>query len=305
MQAIRIHSYGGPDVVHVEDAPVPEPGAGAVLIRVRATAVNPVDWKIRKGDLAFFNLQFPVTLGCEVAGVIEKGSGRFRKGDEVYSFIALTRNGGLAEYAVALESEVAQKPKSLNFIEAASVPVGTLTSWQALFDHGKLQAGQTVLIHGAAGGVGAFGVQLAKWKGARVIGTASGANLPYLRELGADEVIDYKREKFEDKVSGVDLVYDTVGGTTLEQSFAVIRKGGTLVSLGGVPSQEKARERGITALMMNVETSGAKLAEIAALVDSGKLRTRIDRVLPLSQAKEALVLSESGEARGKIVLEVQ
>ncbi len=305
MQAIRIHAYGGPDVARIEDTPIPEPRTGEVLIRVRATAINPVDWKIRKGELPFLNLQFPVTLGCEIAGVVEKGFGRFKNGDEVYSFIALTRNGGLAEYAIALEGEVALKPKSLNFVEASSVPVGALTSWEALFDHGKLEAGQTVLIHGAAGAVGAFAVQLAKWRGARVIGTASGANLAYLQKLGADQTVDYKHERFEDKASNVDLIFDTVGGETLERSFAAIRKGGRLVSIAGAPSQEKARERGITAVMMSVATSGAKLAEIAGLIDSGTLQPRIDRVFPLSQALQAFEVSESGQARGKIVLEVK
>jgi NADPH:quinone reductase-like Zn-dependent oxidoreductase len=305
MKAVRINTYGGPDVVRIEDTPRLEPAKGQVLVRVRATAVNPIDWKIRQGYLPFLNLQLPVTLGCEIAGVVEQDSGAFRKGDEVYAFLVLTRNGGHAEYAIALENELALKPKSLDFIQASAVPVGALTSWQSLFDAGDLKSGQTVLIHGAAGGVASFAVQLAMWKGARVIGTASGPNLAYLRELGVDEAVDYRTERFEDKVSDVDLVFDTVGGDELERSFAVIRKGGALVSIAAHPSETKARERGIKAAFVNVLTNGGRLAEIAELVDAKKLRPRIDHVLPLSQAREALELSEKGHARGKIVLEVE
>jgi NADPH:quinone reductase-like Zn-dependent oxidoreductase len=304
MHAIRIHSYGGPEVVRFEDAPRPEPGPDQVLIRVHAAAVNPVDWKIRQGELAFLNLRFPATLGCEVAGVVERDCAKFKKGDEVYAFIALNREGGFAEYAVAFDNEAALKPKSLDFDEAASLPVAALTSWQALFDVGKLEKGQTVLIQGAAGGVAALGVQLAKWKGAQVIGTASTENLDFLRALGADEAIDYKTTRFEDVVKHVDLVFDTVGGDTLARSFGVVRKGGKLVTIAGRPSPEDARRAGIEAYGMAVETNGARLAEIAELADSGKLMTRVDRVFPLSQAVEALALSEKGQTRGKIVLSV-
>jgi NADPH:quinone reductase-like Zn-dependent oxidoreductase len=304
MRAFRIHSYGEPEVARLEDAPRPQPRADQVLIRVHAAAVNPVDWKIRQGYLAFLNIPFPATLGCEIAGVVEESSSRFQKGDEVYAFLALNRNGGFADYAAAFESEVALKPSSLDFVRAASLPVGALTSWEVLFDHGKLEAGQTVLIHGAAGGVGAVGVELAKWKGARVIGTASAANLEYLRELGVDEIIDYKTARFEDNVRDVDLVFDTIGGETLARSFAVVRKGGRLVSVAGHPSEEEARRFGIQVVGTALQPNGSRLAAIARLADSGKLNPRIDRVFPLARAAEALSLSEAGRSRGKIVLQV-
>ena len=304
MQALRINSYGGPEVARLEDVPLPEPKDGEILVRVKAAGVNPVDWKIRQGDMAFLNLQFPVTLGCDLAGTVENGAGSFQAGDEIYAYTALTRNGAFAEYAIALPSEVALKPKTLGFFEAASVPVAALTAWQALFETGSLQSGQKILIHGAGGSVGAMAVQFAKQKGAHVIGTASGPNLDYIRKIGADETVDYKTERFEDKVQDVDFVFDTIGGETQERSFSVLRDGGTLISTVQPPSQDRAKQRGIQSSMMGVVPNGATLAELSKLIDSGKLVTRIDSMFPLSKALDALALSESRKAKGKIVIDM-
>jgi NADPH:quinone reductase-like Zn-dependent oxidoreductase len=298
MQAIRIHSYGGTEVVRVEDAPRPQLKAGEILVRVKAAGVNAVDWKIRQGNMGFLNLHFPVTLGCDLAGTVE-GSG-----EEIYAYCALTRNGAFAEYAIVLPGEYAPKPKTLGFVEAASIPVASLTAWQGLFDHGKLQAGQRVLVHGAAGMVGAMAVQLAKRKGAYVIGTASGDNLDYIRSLGADETVDYKSERFEDKVHDIDLVFDTVGGETQQRSFTVLRDGGALISTVQPPAQETALQRGIKAAMFGALPNGETLREVARLIDAGEIRTRIDSVFPMPKGLDALARSESGKAKGKIVIEI-
>jgi NADPH:quinone reductase-like Zn-dependent oxidoreductase len=258
MKAIRFHEYGGPEVTRLEEVPEPEPKPGEYLIRVAAAAVNPIDWKLRNGAVKqFMPIQLPFTMGCDVAGKIEKGSGKFQPGDEVYGFLLTLRSGAFAQFVIALEGEIALRPKTLSPQEAASVPVAVLTAYEALFDNGKLESGQTVLIHGAAGSVGAMAVQLAKWKDAHVIGTASAENLDYLRELGADEAVDYRKERFEDKAKQVDLVFDTVGGDTLERSFTVVRPGGTLISIAGFPSPELAQKHNIDARMMGVGWSAA------------------------------------------------
>src|SRR5712672_64055 len=209
MKAIRIHNYGGPEVLQYEDAPRPKPQAGEVLIRVHAAGVNPIDWKVRQGHMKdFWPHKFPLILGWDLSGVVEelgRGVSRFKIGDEVYSVPDVSRDGAYAEYIVVRESEIALKPKSLHHIRAATVPLAALTAWQALFDTGQLQPGQRVLIHGGSGGVGHFAVQLAKWKGAYVFATASTKNQELLRELGADEIIDYSTQRFEDVARNIDI----------------------------------------------------------------------------------------------------
>ena len=244
MKAVRIHNYGGPEVLKFEDAPAPQPGPGEVLVRIHAAAVNPVDWKVRAGRLKE-RIQYPLPLipGWDFSGVVEAtgpGVTRLKKGDEVYARPDIARNGAYAEYIVAKESEVAFKPKSVDHVQAAAIPLAALTAWQALFDTAGLKAGQKVLIHGAAGGVGSFAVQLAKRKGAHVIGTASGRNQSFLRELGVDEAIDYEKTGFEDVVHDVDVVLDTIGGDTQNRSWKVLKKGGILVSIISPPSAEEA-----------------------------------------------------------------
>jgi NADPH:quinone reductase-like Zn-dependent oxidoreductase len=295
MHAIRIHEFGGPNVLIDEVIPRPTPGPGEVLVRVRAVGVNPYDWKLRKGTFPS-GIKFPMTPGSEIAGTIATGP---RAGQDVFS--ALGRFGAYAEYVVANPSVLADKPSSLDYVQAASVPVGSQTAWQALFDRGQLNTGQTVLIHAAAGVVGLFAVQLAKWKGAEVIATASAANADFVRELGADTVIAYDRERFEDKARDVDLVIDPIGGETQERSFGVIKPGGALIALTSPPPQRP----GIHAEIMSSKPSADLLGRIGALIDHGTLRTFVAEVLPLAEAARAHEDGERGHhSPGKIVLRV-
>jgi NADPH:quinone reductase-like Zn-dependent oxidoreductase len=309
MKAVRIHSYGGPDVLQYEAAPRPKPGKGEVLIRVHAAGVNPIDWKVRAGYMKdFIPHSFPLILGWDVSGVIEElgpNVSRFKKNDEVYSLLDHTRNGAYAEYIVVRESEVALKPSTLHHIRAAAVPLSTLTAWQALFDTAELQPEQRVLIHGAAGGVGHFAVQLAKWEGAHVIGTASAKNHKMLYKLDADELIDYTTQRFEDITRNIDVVLDTIGSDTQERSWKVLKKGGILVSIVLPPSEEMAKAVGARGAMVQSRPDGDKLAEIAKIIDSGNLAPVINRILPLSEARRAHELSQSGHSRGKMVLRVK
>ena len=308
MKAIRIHNYGGPEVLQYEDAPRPQPQAGEVLIRVHAAGVNPIDWKVREGHMKdFWPHKFPLIPGWDLSGVVEEfgpGVSRFKIGDEVYSVPDVSRDGAYAEYVVVRESELALKPKSLHHVHAAAAPLAALTAWQALFDAGQLVSGQRILIHGGSGGVGHVAVQLAKWKGAHVFGTASTKNQELLRELGVDEPIDYTKQKFEDVARNVDLVLDLIGGETQERSWSVLKKGGVLLSLVQPPSVEKAKALGVRAAFVAGHPSGAQLAEIAKLIDSGELKLTIDRILPLSEVRRAHELSKSGHTHGKIVLRI-
>ncbi len=305
MKAIRIHNYGGPEVLNYEDAPRPQPQAGEVLVRVHAAGVNPIDWKVREGHMKdFWPHKFPLILGWDLSGVVEElgpspaAAGRFKVGDEVYSLPDPTRNGAYADYIVVREPELALKPNSLHHIRAAAVPLAALTAWQSLFDT------QGVLIHAGSGGVGHFAVQLAKWKGAYVFATASTKNQDLLRELGVDEPIDYTQQRFENVARNIDIVLDTLGGETQERSWSVLKKGGVLVSLVQPPSEQKAKELGVRAALLGAQPNGAQLAEIAKIIDSGKLAPIINRIIPLSEARRAHELSQSGHTHGKIVLRV-
>jgi len=309
MKAIRIHNYGGPEVLKYEDAPRPKPQAGEVLVRVHAAGVNPIDWKVREGQVKdFWHHKFPLILGWDLSGVVEelgRGVSRFKIGDEVYSVPDPNRDGAYAEYIVVRESELALKPKSLHHIRAATVPLAALTVWQSLFDTAQLQPGQRVLIHAGSGGVGHLAVQLAKWKGAYVFATASTKNKDLLRKLSVDEPIDYTQQRFEDVARNIDIVLDTIGGETQDRSWSVLKNGGARVSLVQPPSEEKAKELGVRAVFVGVQANGEQLAEIAKIIDSGKLAPVIDRILPLSEAGRAHELSQSGHIRGKIVLRVK
>jgi NADPH:quinone reductase-like Zn-dependent oxidoreductase len=308
MKAIRVHEYGGPEVLKYENAPRPRPVAGEVLVRIHAVGVNPVDWKVRAGHLKdVIAYPMPMIPGWDVSGVVEATGPnvtRLKKGDEVYGQPDVVRNGAYAEFAVVPESELALKPTSIDHVHAASVPTAALTAWQGLFDVGGLRTGQTVLIHGAAGGIGSFAVQLAKWKGARIIATASGRNQEFLLNLGAKKAIDYEKTRFEDVVRDVDVVFDTIGGDTLKRSFGVLKKGGILVSTVETPSAEEAAAHGVRAAMVSMQVDPDQLAEIARLVDSGMLRPIVEAVFPLKEARHAQELSQTGHARGKIVLKV-
>ena len=307
MKAARFHEYGGPDVLKYEDAPKPEPGPGELLIRVHATSVNPVDWKVREGHLkGMMNYTLPLTPGWDVSGVVEAaGTGTHMKpGDEVYSKPDLSRNGTYAEYVVVKESEVAPKPKSVDHSTAAAIPLAGLTAYQALYDAAKLSSGQRLLIHGAAGGVGTFAIQLAKLRGVYVIATASKKNHDFLKSLGADECIDYNTTKFEDVVRDVDVVLDTITGETMERSWKVLKNGGILISILEPPKPEKAAAHGVRCHHTFVQSNSAQLVELAKLVDSGKLKPIIEKVYPLSEARAAQESNAKGHTRGKLVLRV-
>jgi NADPH:quinone reductase-like Zn-dependent oxidoreductase len=309
MKAIRMRGYGGPEVLSYEDIPVPKVNADEILVRVHAAGVNPVDWKIRTGfGKEWFGHELPFVLGCDLAGVVESvGAGvkRFKPGDAVFGYVNLGRCGAYAERAIALESEIAPKPATLGFIEAAALPVAALTAWQALFDIAQLSVGQQVLIHAAAGGVGSMAVQLAKAKGSFVSGTASARNAQFLRDLGVDRVIDYASQRFEEAVRDQQVVLDTIGGDTQERSFRVLKKGGILVSAVSEPPEAACREFGVKGSMVMVQPSALQLAEIGRMIDAGKIRSIVETVLPLSDARQAHDLSQSGHVRGKIVLKAR
>jgi NADPH:quinone reductase-like Zn-dependent oxidoreductase len=308
MKAVRIHTHGGLETLVYEDAPRPTPLTGEVLIRVHAASVNPVDWKIRDGfGKEMFNHQMPLILGWDVAGTIEAIGpevDEFKPGDPVYGYISLLRDGTYAELAIAKQAEITLKPASLDFVQAAAIPIVALTTWQALFDTANLQENQKVLIHAASGGVGSIAVQLAKAKGAYVIGTASARNADFVRELGVDEFVDYQSTPFETVVHDVDVVLDTIGGDTQVRSFGVLRKDGFLVSIVEPPSQELAAQHGVRSAMLPAQPNATQLSEITALIDSGKLKPFVETVLPLSEARQAQEMSQSGRTRGKIVLQV-
>ena len=307
MKAVRIHRYGGPEVLVYEDAPRPEPGPGELLIKVMAAGVNPVDWKIREGRLQN-RLKFPLPFipGWDVSGIVA-GSGpgvtRFKEGDEVYAHPHFSPNGAYAQYTVVQESEVAHKPKSIDFVHAAAIPLCALTAWQALFDAAKLDDGQTVLIHAAAGGVGTFAVQFAKWQRARVIGTASGGNVEFIRTLGVDVPLDYMAAPFESEIRDVDVVLDTIGGETQDRSWRVLKPGGILVSIVRPPSDDHAASHHARHAFLLVQPNADQLAEIARFVDSKKIRVVLESSPTLLQVRQAHERSQSGHVRGKIVLE--
>jgi NADPH:quinone reductase-like Zn-dependent oxidoreductase len=310
MKAVRIHEYGGPEVMRYEDAPRPEPAPGEVLIRVHAAGTNPVDWKTRAGRGVAGRLTdpFPFITGWDVSGVIEAvGSADlpYQPGDAVYGMLRFPALGSAyAEYVTAPVEHVDSKPSALSHVEAAALPLVALTAWQALFEAAELSADQTILIHAAAGGVGHVAVQLAKWKGATVIGTASGRNADFLRGRGVDQFIDYQTTRFEEVVSGVDAVLDPLAGEIRERSWPVIRPGGVLVSIQGAASEERAAEYGVRLRRVLVRPEADQLRAISGLVEAGDLRPEVSHVLPLADAAQAHELLETGHTRGKIVLKV-
>ena len=307
MKAIVINTYGNEDVLDYVDVERPEPKADEVLVKVHAAAVNPIDWKTRDGAGERLGLKLPITLGIDIAGTVEEvgvGIENFKQGDAVYGMTVSGLSGGYAEYTLAGVDTIAPKPESIDFEEAAAIPIGALTAWQAMFDLANLSSGQRILITGASGGVGSMAVQLAKAKGAYVIGTASGRNEQFVRDLGADEFVDYTRQPFEEVVKDVDVVFDTVGGDTLERAFQTLKKGGFLVTSAQTPSEEKAKEFGVEAAWVFCKPNAGQLAEINQLIEEGKLKTNIETVLPLAEVKKAHQLSQSGRTRGKIVLQI-
>jgi NADPH:quinone reductase-like Zn-dependent oxidoreductase len=304
MKAIRIHQFGDANTLQLEDVPNLTIGDDQVLVRVRAAGVNPIDWKIRQGYMKdIMQTKFPLTIGQDFAGeVVDKGKSvtQFAKGDRVFGFA----QGTYAEYAAAPASTIAKLPDSVDFATAAALPTAGLTALQAIRDFVRAKPGMTILIHGAAGGVGSFASQIAKNSGARVIGTATGDDIQYLKSIGIDEVIDYKRERFEDKVQDLDAVVDLVAGDTLARSYGIVKRGGVLVTTVGTIDENKAKSAGIRAERIVMKRNSADLAELVNLVAKGVVKPRMDQTLSLNQAKEAQQLSERGKTVGKVVLKV-
>lgn len=305
MLAYRIHRFGGPEVFKSEKIDVPEPGPGEVLVRVQTASVNPVDNKTRAGKYPVIREdKLPYTLGRDFAGKVERvgaGVGEWKSGDVVFAFVGQGQ-GAFAEFVVVEASALAHRPKTLDAVAAGAVPLAALTAWQGLFDHGALERGQRVLIHAGAGGVGHFAVQFAKHAGAEVFVTASGDGLEFVRSLGADHVIDYHAQRFEDVATDMDLVFDLVGGETQTRSWSVVTRGGALISTLTEPSQTEATSRGARAARYTARPDGAQLAEIGSLIDEGKVRVKVVDTYPFDAAAEALARLESGHVHGKIVI---
>jgi NADPH:quinone reductase-like Zn-dependent oxidoreductase len=302
-QAIRFHEYGGSDKLVLETLPRSTLKAGEVLVEVRYAGVNPVDWKIRSGYLKdFMPVQLPLVPGSDLSGiVVEIGPGvkSLKAGQAVFGI----GKGSYARYAVAAEGDVVAKPEGLSFEAAAAAPLAALTAWQAVEDSGASR-GQTVVVQGAAGGVGAFAVQFAALKGAKVIGTASKGNLDYVKSLGAIKAVDYKNDSSDAEIGNADIVLDLVGGEELEKAYSLLKKGGVLVTIAGRISEEKARERGIKA-MASGRGPTSRLKEIAELLAKKEIRSEVGPVFPLARAKEAQDLSQSGHGRGRILLKME
>ena len=308
MKAVRIHSFGGREAMRYEDAPRPEPDEGEVLIKVQAAGVNPVDWKVREGYLEdFLPHQLPLILGWDVAGVIEavgEGVGEWNVGEAVFAKLYTGGDGGYAEYALAKSFLVARRPATLDALHAAGIPIAGQTAWQALFDVAQLSAGQTILIHTGAGGVGTFAVQFAKWKGAHVITTVSAEHHDFVCSLGADQCIDYRTQKFEELVHDVDVVLDTVGRDTQARSWQTLKRGGILVSIVDEGSFGHAMHHGVRAEYLFLKESGKQLEEVGALIGTGAVKVILAEVLPLAEAVRAHEIIEAKHTRGKIVLKV-
>lgn len=307
MKAVYLARKGDAESLIAGEIPRSNPDAGQVLVRVHATAIMPTEFQwsptfqTQSGDPR----PFPIVLGHEFSGTIAQVGGdvsEFQVGDEIFGVNSWYVNGAEAEYCVVDQAGLARKPKSLNHTEAAVVPISALTAWQGLFEKANLQRGQRVLIHGAAGSVGSFAVQLARWRGARVIATASAGNLDFVRALGADQVIDYRATKFEDVICDVEVVFDSVGGETLDRSWNVLKPGGTVVAVA--TASEASTEQRVRDAFMIVRADGSQLAQIAEMIDAGQLRVFLGQTFALAEAREAYARADQGGIRGKIALRV-
>jgi len=304
MKAIQIHQYGHADQLALQRVPRPKTGKGQILVKIHDAGVNPVDWKIREGYMKEVRpSSFPLTMGQDFSGevmAVGKEISGFRKGDNVFGFA----QGTYAEFALTSPDALAHMPKSLDFVAAAAIPTAGLTAWQLVMDVAKVSKNQTILIHGAAGGVGSFAVQFAKKAGARIIATASRDDSDYLQDLGAEQVIDYKTERFEDKVGDLDTVIDLVGGDTLKRSYGSVKKNGLIVTTVGPADETEAKKHGIRVLQFVMKRNSGELEQIARLVDEGSIKPRISKIMPLNEAKEAEDLSQSGHPHGKVILRI-
>ena len=308
MKAVRIHQYGGRDVLSIDDIPVPDIAPDEVLVRVVAASINPVDWKVREGYLAE-NIPhaLPLTLGWDVSGVIEAVGAQvtqWQVGDAVFSRPDLARNGTYAEYVAIRAGECARKPRTISHVEAASLPLAGITAWEAMMDTAQVRPGQRVLVQAGSGGVGSLAIQLVKAAGATAIATTSTRNLDLVASLGADQVVDYTKEKVPDAVAPVDAVFDTIGGEVQEAAWSVLKPGGIQVSIISPPSEEKAAERGLRAGFVFIGPNAPVLERLGAMVDAGRLRPVVGAEFALEDIVAAHALSESGRAVGKIVLYV-
>jgi NADPH:quinone reductase-like Zn-dependent oxidoreductase len=305
MKAIRIHEFGGSDRVRLEDVPVPPVTDEKVLVHVRAAAVNPVDWMIRE---KLYNPagteRTPLTLGQDFAGVVERfgprAGGAFSPGDEVFG----EAWGTFAEYALVPASDLVAKPRNIDFIAAAAIPMPALTAWQSIVDTAGAKTGMRILVHGASGGVGSFAAQLARWKGAEVRATVGAESFDFLRGSGITNLLDYRRARFEDEVGKVDVVLDPLGGDVQARSWAVLRRGGMLINLVGEIDRAAARKAGVRGVEFGMRYDTEDLREIAALVERGTVRPHVTHVLPLEQGRQGMDLNQQGRSHGKIVLEV-
>jgi NADPH:quinone reductase-like Zn-dependent oxidoreductase len=307
MKAVRVHKFGSPEVISIDDLPKPEPGRGEVVVRVKAAGIGPWDGLIRSGKSVLPH-PLPLTLGSDLSGEVDSvGAGveNLKIGDEVFGVTNERFTGAYAEYAVARAAMLAPKPKRLNHTHAASVPVVAVTAWQMVFDCAQLSSGQAVLVHGGAGNVGGYAVQLAKRAGAVVIATASVENDSYVRRLGADGVIDYRVRRFEERVKEIDAVLDTVGGETLDRSYGVLKRGGIVVSSATQPSKEKAEHYGVRAVFFLVQVTTERLTMIGEMLDAGALQSEVGEVLWLDEARRGHEMLEGApHRRGKIVIKV-
>ena len=308
IRKVRIHRFGGPEVLQVDEVEPSLPDASQVLVAVKAASINPVDFKIRSGHYpAVKEDRLPYALGRDVSGVVEKCGAqatRFKIGDEIMGIVGIG-GGGYAEKAVLDQQAITRKPPLIDHAHAAAIPLAGQTAWQGLFLRGQLKSGQSVLIHGGSGGVGHFAVQFAKAKGARVLTTVSTANVEFARGLGADVVIDYQTQRFEEHAQDLDMVFDLIDGETRQRSWKLLKRGGVLVSTLTEPSQETARQYGVRALRYTVEANGSELSEIAELVASGKVKPHVQKTFRLEEAAQAMAVVEHGGSVGKIVLSME
>lgn len=308
MKAVQINAFGDRSVLEINDnVEIPTIDDNEVLIKVKSAAVNPVDWKIREGYLQpMLNHPFPLTLGWDVSGEVAEVGAKvttLKKGDAVYSRPDIAKNGSYAEYIAVVADEVALKPQSLSWQEAAGVPLAALTAWQSLYDMVNLKAGERVLIHAGSGAVGQFAIQLAKLREAEVYTTTSARNTDLVLSLGADHVIDYTKEDFSE-LTDLDVVFDTIGGDTLANSWKTLKKGGRLVSICDAPDEAIAKEHKVSSFFCFVQPNSEQLQKLAEIADSGQLKVSIDSEFDLDQAEKAHERSETGRAQGKIIINV-
>lgn len=306
MKAVRIHTFGDPEVLHLEEVDTPKPKPGEVLVKVGAAGVNPVDYKIREGKYPrIVSAQLPIILGRDVCGTVEQAAdgSALRPGDDIYALLDWTL-GGYAQYVALPASLCVARPANLSVVECGAVPLAALTAWQGLFDHAGLETGQSVLIHAGAGGVGHFAIQFAKHRGARVLTTVSAENLQFIRGLGADVAIDYRNQRFEELTRDIDVVFDLVGGDTRARSWSVLRPGGILVSTLGQPDEGEASKHRVRATGYMARPNQAELAEIGRLLEGGKVRPTVTKTFGLEEAPRAHRYLETEHPRGKIAFSI-